>query len=480
MKAPQEEVVQLNLKQAEFLSSTQRVRVFLGGRGSGKSFTIGVSILMKAIELPFSCGAWASTTYTQMRSKMITSLKKAWKSYGLIQDVHYVIGKKPPKEWPKPYNEVENYTNMITFYWGSCCELLSLERADNVRGGSFDYLEIDEAALLEELDYKKIVRPCVRGNIDKYTSPYHQQISFYTSIPRDPKGYWLLDFEKKAQLEPHKYLWHEATAYDNIHILGEQGIEDLREDLNKGEFDIEVMNKRNKKGQFAFYDKFDAEIHTYKSNSYTGERKDIDVNKELSGSIDIGGHINFFTVWQQSGNLERCVGEVIKQGSNSLKSLISEFCETYDNQVNKRIRIWGEPRGWNAEPNSPPLYEVIRQYFKDLGWIAIIETPRGYRTEKHETRQEVMNAVFEGGRLDLPTVLINEDECPYTILSIEQTIVGHDGKKVKTGEKNASLDQRKQPHGGDTVDYYIYFKYVIKPNKKKRKGGRGSLDIETL
>lgn len=482
MKPNDVEIVQLNKKQAKFLSSKQKTRVFLGGRGCGKSFTIGVSILMKAIELPRSKGAWASTTYTQMKSKMIESLKKAWKSYGLENDVHYVIGKKTPKEWATPFVSVENYANMITFYWGSACEMVSLERADNVRGGSFDYLEIDEAGLLSKKDYTMILLPCVRGNKDKFDSPYHQQVSFYTSIPRNPVGYWILEYEEKAKLEPDKYLFLEANAYDNIHILTAEGIQHLKEELDVVEFNIEVMNQRHRKGQFAFYDKFDSDKHTYGPNFRKGsydKYDDIDLNRYLEVSIDFGGHINFMSVWQQHGSIERQVGEIYKLGSNSLKSVIAEFAENYSEQVEKKVKVWGEPRGWDAQPGSSPWFQMVKDYFWEYGWIAIIEAPRGYRTEKHETRQEVMNAIFEGGRPDLPTVLINEYECPKTIISLENTEVDSYGKKIKKGEQNTSLDQSEQPHGGDTCDYYIYFKYIIKPNRKKKRGGVG-VDIETM
>jgi hypothetical protein len=371
---------------------------------------------------------------------------------------------------------------MISFYWGSCCELVSLERPDNVRGGSFDYLEIDEAALLDKLDYTKILLPCVRGNKDKFDSPFHQQVSFYTSIPRSPVGYWLLDYEKKAELEPTKYLFLRATAYDNIHILTQEGIDHLEEELGALEFRVEVMNEFQRKGQFAFYDKFDANKHTYKPNFRKGsvsKYDDVDSKRYLDISMDFGGHINFMTVWQQHGRVERCVNEFWKLGSNSLRAVIQEFTEAFDEHEEKKVQVWGEPRGWDAQPGSKPWFDLVKEYLWEFGWIAIIKAPKGYRTEKHETRQEVMNAVFAGGREDLPVIMINEYECPKTIISIETTEVDSFGKKVKKGEQNTSLDQSEQPHSGDTCDYFVHGKYIILPNRKKKKSIK-SAEFETL
>jgi hypothetical protein len=359
---------------------------------------------------------------------------------------------------------------------------VSLERADSVRGGSYDYYEIDEAALLKEVDFKQVLLPALRGNRDKFDCISHQQVSFYTSIPWKPSGYWILNFEKKKQLQPKKYAFVEATAFDNIHILGKDGIERLREELDHLEFEVEVMNRRIKKGKFAFYDKFDPDRHTYTPRLRKGSYElydDYDPNAYLNLSLDFGGHINFGTVWQQHGNVERCVGEFFKKGSNSLKPLIQAFCKRFEENECKQVKIWGEPRGHDAQPGSDSWFDLTKQYFIDEGWNCIVEAPSGYRTNKHETRQEVMNAVFEGGRKDLPIVSFNDAECTNTILVLQTTEVDSEGKKVKTAEKNPNFPQEQAPHAGDTVDYYIYMKYVVKKHRKK-KGSRKVEAMETV
>ena len=90
-----------------------------------------------------------------------------------------------------------------------------------------------------------------------------------------------------------------------------------------------------------------------------------------------------------------------------MKSVIQEFCETFADHEEKKVKVWGEPRGWDAQPDSDPWFDVVKAYSWEFKWIAIIEAPKGYRTEKHETRQEVKNAIFKGERADLPAVMFS-------------------------------------------------------------------------
>jgi hypothetical protein len=467
--------IYLNKKQKQFLDLFVKLCVFLGGRGSGKSFTIGLSIIRKAIALPRSKGGLVSTNYNQLKTKSMASIKEAWTALGLVENVHYVVGRKPPKGFQLPYSCPQKWDNVVTFYWGSCVELISLVRRDAVRGGSYDYFEIDEAALLDRADFTEALLPALRGNRDRFNSPLHQQVCFYTSIPWRPSGYWILDYEEKAKLEPHKYAFVEANAYDNIHILGEEQIERLREELDFLEFEIEIMNRRINRAKNPYYAKFDFNKHVYRSRykeiEYEGQTltipTDIDLVKEFNMSFDFGGNINTCTIYQQHGRLEKQIGEAYKKGGNNLKDLVKTICERYKYHKNKRVKVWGEPRGHNKEPASKSLFELVEEYFTTEGWKVEIMCPRGYRTDYHETTNELVNEIYDGTRSDLPQFEINEFECKNTIICI-QTTEWHNGKKDKRNEKNSSFPQELATHFTDCDDYYKKQKYGTK--KSKRSG----------
>lgn len=469
--------LKLNKKQALFNASTVKTRVWLGGRASGKSFGLGMSLLNKAILMPGSKGGLVAKTFHQILTKTMDSVKDAWRKMGFIENVHYVVGKKPPRSWTKPLKEPGDYTHFITFYWGSTIECLSMERPDNIRGGSYDYFEIDEAGLLPEYTYTDILLPALRGNRDIFGNcPFHQQISFYTSIPWKSIGYWIFAYEEKAKLEPEKYFWMESTAYDNLHIIGLDGIERLREEMGFLKFQVEVMNHRVNKATNPYFSKFDEEKHTYTPKFEYRKVDDVvipkaqDVNTEryLEASFDFG-KFNCCTVWQQDGRIERCVNEFYVSGGNTLKDLVTLFCKEYKEHKFKYIKLWGEPRGHDLQPGTKTWYELLTDYFTEEGWRVEVCAPRGYRTDKHETRQESMNEIFEAKRSDLPTVLFNDTECKNTIIVMRTTELDYKGKKDKTNEKNSSFPQHLATHFGDTVEYYLFYKYLVKRRMKGRK-----------
>jgi Terminase large subunit, T4likevirus-type, N-terminal len=472
--------LKLNKQQAFWIAALQKVRLFLGGRGSGKTFAMGLSILLKMIMMPRSKGALASTNYYQLSTKTISSILKSWELMGMVKDVHYVSGKPPPKHWPRCINQPLNYKNVISVYWGSCIEMLSLERRDSARGGTYDYLEVDEAGLLEREDYTQALLPAVRDNKDVFNSPFHGQISFYTSIPRKPSGYWILDFEEKAKLKPKEYFFIETNAYDNIHVLGAEQIKLMDEELDYLEFMIEIMNHRIKGAKSPFYGKFDDKIHTHRPRTkgieYQGKTKevcdDVDPNKYIELSFDFGGHINCAVAFQQQANIERGIKEFYKKGKNTLKDLVKEICEHYEHHPAKNAQIWGDPVGWNSQPGSECWFDLLKEYFEENGWKIEVATPRGYRTAKHKTRQEEINHIFEGVRKEYPHVTFNEYECKNTITVI-QTTESMNGEKIKSSEKNKNFPQELATHFSDCIDYYLYYKYVWKRKQKKGKRERG-------
>jgi hypothetical protein len=473
----------LNPKQGLFLGMLQAIRLFLAGRGSGKSFTMAVSIIFKMIRMPRSKGAIAAATYNQLLTKIMDSLKEAWNMMGFKEDIHYVIGKQPPKHFKRPIKSPEKWTNTITFYWGSCAEFISLDKPDLVRGGSFDWMEIDEAALLDKTDWTRILLPTLRGNKEIFKSILHYQASFYTSIPWKPSGYWILELEEKAKVNKKRYGFVEANAYDNIEILTQERIDIMREEMDFLEFQIEVMNMRIKKGKNAFYGKFEPNQHTYTpqyiytevENGYKSESLDIDKDAFLEISFDFG-KFNCCTVWQQKGKHERCLREYYKKGSNTLVDLVNEICKDLGSQRAKFVRIWGEPRGHNAEAASPSMYDVLETHFQLNGWKTKVVTPKGYRTDKHEPRGEMLNDMLEGTRKDLPTVSFNSESCKNTIIVMQTTEKDEKGKKDKRKEKNESFPQEHAPHFSDTVDYYLFFKYGLL-NGSIQEERAGSFDV---
>jgi len=457
----------LNPKQRQFLLAKQKTRVFLGGRGSGKSHEIGVIQRKKAGVMPRSKGFLASTTYNQILTKTLPAIISAWESMGLVENVHYIVGRKPPKYFETPYSPPKKYANVISFMNGRTIEMISMDRPDLARGGSYDDGDIDEAALLKKTDWTRILLPSIRGNTHRFRTHWHQMVGFYTSLPWEPSGYWLFEYEERAKAKPDKYIVIEANAYDNIHILTEEGIERMREEMTNLEFQIEVMNRRVIQVEDCFYHGFTSDKHLYTPQYVYGEGetgitvegiKDHTRDAILETSFDFSGWFNCCTVWQQQGMIERMINSFHVKGDEKLGQLIKNFCEYYRAHQFKVVRVWGEPRGHDKQALTPSIYESIVSMFASHGWKAEIKAHAG-RTRLHQERYQFVNDVLLERAPALPRVRINRETCKAVVIAIQTTQVKDDFQKDKSKEKERDFPQEHAPHYTDTIDYYVMQKH---------------------
>ena len=460
--------VYVNPKQQEILNATQKTQVVIIGRGGGKSWAMKLSMLQRANKLKRGRFFIASTSFKQLLTKSLAGLEQTWFELGLVKGKDYVMWRRPPKGWELPYSAPEVWDNCIVMRNGSCFELLSLDRPDLSRGGSYDGGDIDEAALLKREDWTRIILPSLRGNTHLFEDVLHHNVRMYSSIPRKSSGYWLLEYEKMAKAKPKQYAFIEGNAYDNIHVITEDGIERMREEMDYLEFEVEVMNRRIQRAEKAFYHKFDVDKHTYLPNydyEFDGNGylvkgcKDVQKDEFLEISFDFGGWFNCCTIWQERDGVEYCVKEFYRKGADTLSELMRDVCKFYVNHKYKMFRIWGEPAGHNPKDNAPTSYATIETVINECGWSSETAVVKGHKTEFQKDRFEHINEIFLEMRRDLPTIRLNYDLTPNLILTLQTTEVKYDNNKDKDNEKERSFPQEKATHLTDTFDYYIMQKY---------------------
>lgn len=457
----------LNDKQNTFLQARQKTRCFIGGRGTGKSTTIGFSSRMKAAAMPGGKIFFASTTYNQILTKTLPAIEKIWLDMGMVEGIHYVIGIRPPKHFQKPFSPPRKYQNVISFINGFCIEMISMDRPDLARGGSYDGGEIDEAALIKREDFTRVLMPSIRGNTHRFKSHWHQNVNLYTSIPWKSSGYWIFDFEDKAKESPGDYFYLESTAYDNIHILTQEGIDRLEQEMDYLEFQIEVLNRRIIKVPDGFYHKFDDNHHVYQPNYQyddwdggirTTGQKDIRPDEMLEISFDFSGWFNCCTIYQERNNTEYMIKQMHVKGENKLQDLVNKICDEFVDHKFKYIRIWGEPRGHDKQPMTKSIYESIGDIFSNRGWMFEVCVQPG-RTNNHEERHFFVNDILIEDTPILPHLRISQDNCKDVIIAIQSTQITPDFKKNKTKEKDRNYPQEHAPHYTDTLDYYLIQKH---------------------
>ncbi len=468
-----------NAKQLEFLRAIKPYKMFLGGRGSGKTTTEGGEQYRCMVEMPRSRGFLASSTYAQLLNSTLPAVESKWSEMGLLEGEDYVVGVKPPKHFEKCLDEPRRYENVVSFSNGRRLQMMSMDRPDLQRGGTYTDGAADEAALISHEHVTKVLIPSLRGFVREFRTPLRGCFRAYTSIPWKPSGYWSLDYEEKAQSQPGMYHWSEANAYDNIDVLGQDYLTRLEAELPYLEFLVEVMNQRVRKVQDAFYHKFDAERHTYAVRYlYDEGPRGIVANgiadphyktdEVLDLSFDFSGYFNCATAWQEGwlheGSAKRraeyCLHQFfVKTEDGKVGELVDKICAHYIRHKFKAVRLWGEPRGHDPKADTPrTLFQQIQARFVSNGWQVDIRVKPG-QVKAHKERNYYLNELLSESNRSLPVMRFNDQTCKDAIIAMQVTSVTDDFQKDKRKEKDRAFRQEHAPHFTDTVDYYLSQKH---------------------
>lgn len=469
--------VYINEKQQAFVQARQPDKAFVAGRGGGKSACIGFEEYLRNKYLPRSKFFFVSTTYNQILTKTLPAVEHILNRCGMREHEsrevpgHYVIGRKPPAGWPKPYTPPRKFQNVMSFFTGHCVEFLSMDRPDLQRGGSYDGGSADEAALIDREHITKVLYPSIRGNVSYFNHYLHQQFSFYTSMPWTHSGRWVLDYKKKMTDDPANYFYLEATAYDNIDVLGEKGIERLRREMTYLEFQLEVMNIPIIKSPESFYPAFDDDKHTYtprynytdgaRGIETTGKIKDLDTNRAIDMSMDFGGWFNCMALFQSEKNTVNLFDALFVKSPQGIEELVGDFITRYAHHKNKTVFIYGEPRGNDRLADQSTYYQKVERALQAAGWTVYLKAPGG-RTTRHDERFAFMDDVLKEQILNYPRLRINRDACKWVIMALQTARTKADGTKDKSNERKREFPQEQATHITDAVDYYFMQKYKNK------------------
>jgi len=481
----------LNEKQSKFLFAPQKTKLMLGGRGSAKTRSgIGYGSAVRVQKLPRTRLFLASMTFGHILKNLMGEISDAWAAIGWEEGRDYVKWVKPPKHFALPLKKPELWKYSISFRNGTVIDLLSLDRPELIRGMSYDGGDWDEFAQSDVTDWQDVVLPTLRGNIDLFHGHlWHQNVNLFTSIPRTPKGFHIFDLEKLAQSDPNEFFFIETNVYDNIHFWGEKGIERLKKSMSFLRFRIEVLNERIRKVEKAFYHAFDPNrsVTTFRLEygfDATGHLvkgfKDLNRKLPLLVSYDFGGWFTGCIVAQYDGatNILRIFKEFFRNGSDLLSNLIAEMCQFFNGygHIFKRMCVYGEPAGWNPRTDAPPTFQKVIEYTHLQGWEAAVMIPPGYRVMDHLIRHEVMNEVFAGQKVSLPTILINEEGCPNLVLALQNSEITPEGKGYKGYEKNRDMDQAIfGRHLPDCLDYLVEQGFTNEQTHVHRASSAGTL-----
>jgi len=312
----------LYMNRAQLLSMLVRahVEVDVWGRGTGKSEgVIAERAVHNVFEMPRSKGIFLGPTYIHLLTNTLPPVIAMWRRMGYHRDVHYFMGRKPPKAWikdglwPDPYVPPLSYKHTIFWFNGSIQVLVSQDRTENAAGHSVDYIIGDEA---KHLNYDKLSETFQtnRGNRQYFgDKSEHHSIVFCTDMPTNPKANWIFEYEEQMDKEAveivlaiqseiiklrnekisaHKtkrihidralkkynrelndirkqlVYYSEFSTLENLQVVGEDYIREQKRVLTPLKYRTSILNEKPGKIEGGFYPMLHEDIHYYVNPNY--------------------------------------------------------------------------------------------------------------------------------------------------------------------------------------------------------------------
>lgn len=476
--------VTLNLPQMVAAMSKARFLFLEWGRGTGKTTMRGYRWGKIVQEMPRSTGLFIGPSYQFILTRIVPSLVQGLEMFGMYEGLHYFIGQQPPRSWRKfwgrAYQPPKRFDKYITFFNGVGAHLISHDVKGDGRGLNSDWLDGDEAALLDPSKLQENTGPTKRGtNKQAFKNSYLFVSEFYTSsTPVTQEGEWFTAYEEKALSNPGKINFISATCEHNLHNLADSYLEEA--ELNAYShwvFLAEYKNVRPKFTKDGFYALLDIDRHGYSSYNYghyvrPGQRADCRGDEDIMNGVplilgvDWGAAINCLTVNQYLKSIHEYRTlksmHVLGDEQKIQDDLFEDFHQYYQyhQPSNNKIYLWYDNTGNLKTGNTRRTRaEQARDYLQERGWRVNLMT-NGFRNPMHEAKHRLWEMILRGDLHYLPTYRINKHNCIdlYASMRHAKTKVGRNGeiKKDKSSERSTSIPRQHATDLSDANDAPIY------------------------
>lgn len=476
--------------------STAPFKMLVMGRGSGKTTIFAEEIIKYLENMPRGKVAFGGLTYFHVRTRSMPAIIDFWEQRGLYRNAHYFIGHKAPKKfkWDEPFQPPLDYSNCIHFANGFVVEFVSFDRPETARSGSYDGMFFDEAAKLKKHALESDVLPANRGNNKRFEHiRFHHGIMFATTMPLTAEGEWVFNYEDLHHQEPENYMYMEASAQVNKHILGERYFRDQRRALPELIYNIEIENQRPNSYINSFYPKLGEQHLYYDSYNYSfvdnleydiirkgsfDSRCDEDCNpnKPLDMSWDFGSRINCCIIAQEhfDKNEYRIIKNFYKE-NDTFNPVIEEFVKYYKYHKRRIIYLYGGSDGMKRVANSKKTYmEDVMELLTKAKWEVYLMAK--FHEILHMDKFRFYNKMLTEDHPHLPFLRINQNNAYETYFSMTRApIDAAEIKKNKRSERDENLPQWKATHLSDAVDNVVYWKFF-----QLLQSQGGSYEVEFL
>lgn len=488
------------------------------GRGTGKGLIQAVRMKTMFELMPRCTLGFVSPSYKKCLTTTLPSMLIHFERWGLKRDLHYCVGRRPPKslKWPAPLFTPDSWENVISFYSGSVCQIISQDRAGASNGLSLDGLIIDEAKFVDYTKLKDETFQTNRGNEMYFGNCYlHHGMTITCDMPVTKRGSWFLDYEKQmdAELvevieglvyqiwriehilmpehpERHQYyiekirklsgrlnyfrkhclLYIERSSVQNLAILGEDFIKRMKRELPPLTFATSIMTKRISIAQDGYYGGLREDINLYTApndkvinmEAYNAGTinisdcradADLDPDKPLVIGFDANANINWMVVAQVGDDGKlRILKSFYVKYERKIPQLLDDFLDYYRFHKYKKVIFY---------------YDAT---FKGQGYAInqdgdlYIYITRYLRNHRWMVREEFIGTPMHymprqqlinrmiQGRAR-HQILINRDNNPDLIICLQAAGV-YNNTKDKRDEKTAETDENKLETRTDATDAF--------------------------
>jgi len=349
-----------------FADSKHKYGIVACGRQFGKSLLAQNLLLYWLLRNGNNKGAWIAPIYNQC--------KKVFKE--LTNAAHGVIAEKNKADLT------------IKFINGSTIQFLSAERPDSIRGFSFNYLVLDEAAFIKEVALNEAILPTLTAIGKK---------CFIISTPKGKNFFF--NYYMKGQIDNDQYISFKGTSLDNPYadhsfILEQQ--KSLPNDIYKQEYLAEFTDAGSE--VFRNLDNV-CNLSRYESSR---ERAYFGIDTGLSNDYSA------LCIIAESGR----VLHLEKRNAENITAIAQEFIS-----VLKRFNIAGGYIETNGIGQA--MFDLIRPQ---------IRKSKGFTTTQDSKTQIVRTLIedIENQVVELPSKELNPDL--YKEMSLYTYKIGANGK----------------------------------------------------
>ena len=503
-----------------------RTTIVVAGRRTGKTDSIAAPYVLKMMQrMPGSTGGIVVPTFKHGLTNTLPGLFAAWERWGFKKGIHYVVGRRPPKSFAKPITEPEDWEQCISFYNGSVAVILSQDRKGAANSLTLSWLLVDEAKFIDPVKLHQETLPA-NGGIKTHFSrhSFNHAMLILSDMPQSKKGSWFLEYEKDMNteknlkiiraieagvveqwrlkqkilemrqkgIEPPAYLrghlrrldaninklrsvatyYKEYSSVENVQLLGEQYLRDMKRDLTPLTFQTSIMCRKIGIARDGFYSSM-KEDHKYNDSDFEyldtigfdfqpeamdcRADRDLDRYRPICIGMDYNANINWIVAGQPEERLGRL--NVLKsfyvKYERKIPALVADFCQYYAQHRCKTIVFYYDTTalGSNYAVNSIDFRYTIINEFEKHGWH-VVPVPLG-NPMRHDEKYNLINRGFAG--LNRLTPYFNRQNNDDLILAIQSAGVsrGRNGfKKDKSGEKLAETEDDRLELRTDGTDAF--------------------------